>query len=80
MQTMYVSTIPIHKLIIENQTITSLVEKIMEVKQSPTASTLSLEAEIDLLVYKLYGLSWAEVKIVDPEFEMSEEAYEAVQV
>ena len=39
------------------------------------ARDLPLEAEIDLLVYKLYGLSWAEVKIVDPEFGMSEEAY-----
>lgn len=42
---------------------------------SPPASTAPLEAEIDLLVYKLYGLSWEEVKIVDPDFEMSESAY-----
>ena len=42
---------------------------------SKVTSFSDTSAEIDLLVYKLYGLSWAEVKIVDPEFGMSEEAY-----
>ena len=45
-----------------------------------TQSTTELEAQIDLLVYRLYGLSWAEVKLVDPAFGMSEEEYEAVEV
>jgi hypothetical protein len=39
-----------------------------------------LEAQIDLLVYRLYGLSWSEVKLVDPEFGMGEEEYEAVEI
>ncbi|MCB0565377.1 MAG: Eco57I restriction-modification methylase domain-containing protein [Phaeodactylibacter sp.] len=75
LQTMYVSTIPVYKSIIGNQNITFLAEKIIEVKNFPSAPTAPLEAEIDLLVYKLYGLSWEEVKIVDPEFGMSESAY-----
>lgn len=49
-------------------------------QQDPTADTTALEAKIDLLVYHLYGLSWAEVKLVDPEFGMGEEEYEAVEV
>ena len=54
--------------------IEELIEKVIQAKGA-FSDTTPLEAEIDLLVYKLYGLSWAEVKIVDPEFGMSEEAY-----
>jgi hypothetical protein len=32
------------------------------------------------MVYKLYGLTYEEVKIIEPEFAMSEEGYEAFQV
>jgi hypothetical protein len=34
---------------------------------------------IDTLVYKHYNLTWEEVQVVDPEFGMSEEEYEAVE-
>ncbi len=47
------------------------------IQTSPTADTTALEAEIDVLVYRLYGLTWAEVKVVDPEFGLTAEAYEA---
>jgi len=33
-----------------------------------------------MLVYKLYNLNWEEVKVVDPEFELSEEEYEGVEL
>ena len=57
--------------------ISDIVIKILSIKsQSPDIDTTALEVEIDLLVYKLYGLTWEEVRIVDPEFELSEEAYE----
>jgi len=41
------------------------------------ADTTALENEIDLLVYKLYGLSYAEVKVIDPDIEstISEKDY-----
>jgi len=59
--------------------IISVVKEIIQIKsQNPAADTTALEAEIDLLVYKLYNLTWEEVKIVDPEFAMSEEEYEKV--
>ncbi|MGV8134125.1 MAG: Eco57I restriction-modification methylase domain-containing protein [Mangrovibacterium sp.] len=65
----------------EQKNIVSLVEKIIQIKsQSPAADTTALEAEIDLVVYKLYQLSWDEVKIIDPDFEMSEAAYEKFEV
>lgn len=40
-----------------------------------TANTSAQEQEIDRLVYKLYGLTYNEVKIVDPETPITEEEY-----
>jgi len=49
-------------------------------KESPTTDTTTFENEIDLLVYKLYGLTYEEVKIVDPDIEkiISEEDYNTI--
>lgn len=44
------------------------------------ADALTWERQIDVMVYKLYGLTYAEVKIVKPEFTMSEAEYEAFEV
>ena len=33
------------------------------------------ESQIDIMVYKLYDLTYSEVKIIDPEFQMTEEEY-----
>jgi len=38
--------------------------------------TTDLENRIDVMVYKLYDLTYEEVKTVDPEFWMSEEEYD----
>ena len=35
------------------------------------ADTSKLEKECDRLVYKLYQLTYDEVKIIDPEFELT---------
>ncbi len=35
-----------------------------------------VESEKNLMVYKLYGLTYDEVKIVEPDFWMSKEEYE----
>lgn len=51
-----------------------LVDKIIAKKEAGE-DTKSEEREIDLLVYKLYELTYDEVKIVDPEFGMSKEEY-----
>lgn len=37
------------------------------------------DKEIDILVYRLYDLTYDEVKIVDPEFSMSKKDYEALK-
>ncbi len=45
-------------------------------ENNPEADTTALEQQIDLLVYKLYNLTWEEVQVVDPKFGLSEEEYE----
>ena len=72
-----VESIPIPS-IDENQQhyIGSIVSKILSAKaSSPLADTSAQEQEIDRLVYKLYGLTYDEVKIVDPETPITEEEY-----
>jgi hypothetical protein len=60
-----------------NDLMSKLIDQILFAKsQNPASDTTALEAEIDLMVYKLYNLTWEEVKIVDPEFAMSAEEYE----
>lgn len=43
--------------------------------KSSDADTSAYEQEIDRLVYKLYGLTYEEVKVVDPETSITEEKY-----
>jgi adenine-specific DNA-methyltransferase len=76
------------------QPIISLVEQILAAKQGRDVAcrvstdaaattppdTSALEAEIDVLVYKLYDLDYDEVKIIDPEFLMSEEEYKEIKI
>ena len=55
------------------------VEKILAGKERGKDTT-ALEREIDEMVYRLYGLSYEEVKVVDPEFWLSREEYEQVRL
>ncbi len=58
--------------------IISIVDRILSAKKlDPQADTSALEAEIDRLVYQLYGLTYDEVKIVDPETPITREEYES---
>jgi len=57
------------------------VDQILTAKQKdPQADTTELENKIDIIVYKLYALTYEEVKIIDPEFWMTKEEYERVGV
>ena len=69
--------IPIPSAAIQKQ-LESLVSKVLELKKvNIEADTTSLENQIDFLVYHLYGLTYDEVLIVDPETPISREEYEA---
>lgn len=53
------------------------VKSIMDEKsKNPNADTTSYEAEIDILVYHLYQLTYDEVLIVDPETPLTKEEYD----
>ena len=52
------------------------VDQILSTKSSGKDTT-SLEREIDVMVFKLYGLTYDEVLTVEPEFWLSKEEYEA---
>jgi hypothetical protein len=39
-----------------------------------------IKKAIDNLVYKLYQLRYNEVKIIDPDFPLTEEEYEAIKI
>ena len=56
--------------------IVAIVERILDIKKWNSQTDISkLENQIDIMTYKLYGLTYEEVKIIDPEFWMSEEEY-----
>ncbi len=59
----------------ENQ-LTEVVNKILKLKEeNPNSDTNNLENQIDILVYKLYELTYEEVLIIDEDFELSEQEY-----
>lgn len=69
--------IPIPSAVILKQ-LESLVSKVLDLKKvNIEADTTSLEYQIDFLVYHLYGLTYDDVLIVDPETPISREEYEA---
>jgi hypothetical protein len=58
------------------QLITQVVNNALTVKCSnSSADTSTLESEIDLLVYQLYGLTYDEVLLVDPKTPITREEY-----
>lgn len=56
--------------------IASLVEQILGIKrENSKADTTNLERQINLIVYKLYDLTYEEIKIVEPDLAISETEY-----
>jgi hypothetical protein len=73
----YLKNIPIPSATQEQQDrITVLVNQVLTEKANDSqVDTSRYENQIDLLVYKLYGLTYEEVKTVDPEIQITEEEY-----
>lgn len=56
----------------------TIVDQIISAKKNnDKADIANLETQIDLMVYKLYELSYEEVLHIEPDFGMGREAYEA---
>ena len=58
----------------DQSTIIRLVDKL--IKCNDEKESESYKSEIDILVYQLYGLTYEEVLIVDPEAPITREEYE----
>ncbi|MDI3528088.1 MAG: hypothetical protein PWR03_2272 [Tenuifilum sp.] len=61
------------------KTIKPLVLKIITQK-SQGKDTTALEQQIDNLVYRLYDLTYEEVKVIDHDFPLSRQEYEAIRL
>jgi hypothetical protein len=70
--------IPVISLKIQNEFI-DIVSQILALKSEGKDTTI-LEQQIDNLVYKLYELTYQEVKIIDPEFALTEKEYDAIKL
>ncbi|CAD5959255.1 Eco57I restriction-modification methylase domain-containing protein [Planktothrix agardhii] len=63
------------------QPVIKLVDEILKKKKKDVKADVSeLEQQIDNLVYKLYELTYEEVKIIDPEFALTEQEYDAIKM
>jgi len=78
----YIEQIPIPEISSNKQNlIIDMIEIIHSLKkENPQSYTTDLEQQIDNLVYKLYDLTYDEVKVVDPDFGLSEEEYTAINI
>ena len=61
-----VKIIPIPKVTMKKQTqISLIVEEILEAKRNGIKVTESLENNIDKIIYEIYGLTDAEIRIIE---------------
>lgn len=60
---------------IRNENLSDLVSRVLSLKELSIDTTYE-EQEIDRLVYKLYGFTYDEIKIIDPETPIAKEEYE----
>ena len=79
---MFFELVPVRKVDKRiNNAFKKLVDRILAAKaKDPDADTTALEAEIDVMVYKLYELTYKEVLVIDPEFGMSKKEYESFEI
>lgn len=66
------------KFIVNQDSIVNLVNEIIKLRQNEV-ETCDLETRLNHKIYKIYGLNFEEVKIIDPEFSLSETEYEALE-
>lgn len=73
-------TVPIKKI---SQSVENLFFKKVEdirLRKSKNIESTILEEKLDILIYRLYNLNYEEVKVIDPEFNLSEEEYNAISI
>jgi hypothetical protein len=57
------------------------IDQILAAKAAdPQADVSALERQIDALVYRLYNLTYDEVKVIEPEFPLGRAEYEGIEI
>jgi hypothetical protein len=76
-----INSIPIPLIAAKEQKhFAAIVDEILATKvAAPKTDTSVLEQQVDNLVYRLYDLSWEEVKMVEPGFPMGKVEYEEIE-
>ena len=72
----------------EEDKMVAIVDKVYEITNSEDYlgnkekqdAVKEYEKQIDIMVYKLYDLTYQEVKVIDPNFQMDEETYNKYKV
>ena len=65
----------------DSSRISEIVKNILNIKANGVSQDVScLENEIDLLIYKLYDLSYEDVILIDPETPFSQEEYDNLNI
>jgi len=76
----FLASIPIKKISSKYEVkFIKLVDNILLYK-TQGKDTTALEQQIDNMVYKLYELTYEEVKIIDPEFALTEQEYADIKL
>jgi tRNA1(Val) A37 N6-methylase TrmN6 len=58
----------------------TIVQKICHLKEgNPGADTTGLERQLDNLVYRLYNLTWDEIRVIEPGFPLGRAEYEGIE-
>lgn len=70
---------PILKSIENQNLVVSMVNKVLS-KKAKGEDTEGLEREIDLLVCRLYGLSYSEMMVVNPGWDIDEKEYTSIKL
>jgi hypothetical protein len=73
-------TVPILKVSKSIEEIFSKLVQDIKNKKSQGQDTTALEQQIDNLVYRLYDLTYEEVKVIDHDFPLSRQEYEAIRL
>ena len=63
----------------KEKALTELVGKVLTAKNEKTDSS-DLEKEIDSIVFRLYNLTFSEVKVINPECALTEKEYNAIKI
>jgi hypothetical protein len=78
----YLEKLPISVINDKEQiAIKSIVKEIISTKETnPEKETKDIENLLDIIIFKIYGLNFDEVKIIEPDFSMSQAEYENFEV